>query len=193
MAMTEVGRPDLSAQGVGHEAPVALGQLVRLIAAAASLGAAAVHASAIAQHTADPFHALAFIGMTVFQAWWAYLVLRATTARVLIGGAIGHGSVVLLWLLSRTSGSPEWFPGASGREPLGLKDVVATTLAVVALVSIDLLSRRDLSARMIRATRAGATVGAIVIATLVLAAAGSFAAGHVHTGTAQHAVTPHGH
>ena len=181
---------------VAGDGPVALGQLTRVIAAAASLGAAAVHASALSQHTFDLVHTAVFITMTVFQAFWAYLVLRSVDRSVLLSGAVGHGVIVLLWLVSRTSGMPSWLPGASGAEPVGLKDVAATVLAVVAVACVDVLSRRDLSVRPVRASRAGAAVGAFVVGSLVLAGAGAFATGHEHTPAApadSHAVPDAAH
>lgn len=174
-----------------REAPVALAQVVRLVAAAASLAAAAVHASAIALHTADIVHAGAFVAMTVFQAWWAYLVLRSTSARVLVAGAVGHGSIVLLWLLTRVGVSLEWLPGAPRVEEIGLKDVMATVLAVTALVAIDILSRRDLAARRVRSSRAGAAVAGFVLAAVLLGAVGSFATGHDHSHNEIHADASH--
>lgn len=188
MATTILHRPDVAA-----EEPVALGQVVRFAAAATSLGAATVHASSIAEHTFHVLHAAAFVGMATFQASWAYLVLRSTERRVLLAGAVGHGSIVLLWLLSRVSGLPDWLPGPGGREAAGLKDLAATTLGVVALVAVDVLSRRDVAARAIRASRAGAVAATVAVAALVLAAAGSFAVGHEHGRTGLHAEAPHGH
>lgn len=200
MATRNLERPDPAAPGTavpapgdGREEPVALGQIVRIVAGAASLGAATVHASAISQHTFDALHTSTFIAMTVFQAYWAYLVLRSTDARVLVAGAVGHGSILLLWLISRTSGLPSWLPGAAGREPVGIKDVAATMLAVMALIAVDLISRRDLAARAVRASRAGAAVGAFLIAAVVLAAAGSFAAGHEHRHTGPAVDAAHDH
>jgi hypothetical protein len=160
--------------------PVALGQIARLLAAIASLGAAAVHASAIAEHSFDAVHAGAFIAMAAFQAGWAYAVLRSTSRGVLLAGAIGHGAIALVWLVSQTGGIPPWLPGPPGREPAGFKDLVAVVLAVAVLAGIDLLTRRDAAARPVRPRDAGAAVGAFVVTVAVAAAAASFAAGHVH-------------
>ena len=193
MATTELTGKPAAQELEGREDPVALGQVVRVVAAAASLGAAAVHTSALSQHAFDVVHAGTFMAMAIFQAFWAYLVLRSTGGRVLLAGAVGHGAILVLWLVSRTTGLPDWLPGAPGAEPAGLKDVAATLLAVAALAAIDLLSRRDAAARRIRATRAGAAVGAIVLAAVVLAGAGSFAAGHEHNPTAPMSDTAHDH
>lgn len=200
MATRNLDRPDPAAPGTAvaalddrREEPVAFAQVVRIVAAATSLGAATVHASAISQHTFDALHASTFVAMTVFQAWWAYLVLRSTEGRVLVAGAVGHGSILLLWMISRMSGLPSWLPGAAGREPVGIKDLAATVLAVTALIAVDLLSRRDVVARSVRASRAGAAVGAFVIAAVVVAAAGSVSTGHVHGHTVGPAGAAHDH
>lgn len=189
-------RRDVEASGSladGREDPVPIAQVVRIIAAAASLGAAAVHASAIAEHTFAALHAATFIAMSVFQASWAYLVLRSTRVQVLVAGTVGHASIVLLWLVTRTNGVPEWLPGPAGREAAGLKDIAATLLAVAALVSIDVLSRRQFAVRTVRSSRAAATVTAFVLTAMVLAAAGSFAVGHEHGRTGPHVDTVHDH
>ena len=193
MGTTELTRQPTAPGVDGREEPVALEQILRVIAAAASLGAAAVHTSALSQHSFDVLHAGTFMAMAIFQAFWAYLVLRSTEGRVLLAGAVGHGTIAVLWLITRTTGLPDWLPGAPGAEPAGLKDVAATLLAVAALAAIDLLSRRDVAARRIRATRAGAAVGAFLLAAVVLAGAGSFAAGHEHTPATPLAATAHDH
>lgn len=171
---------DAAAAAPSLEEPVALAHPLRFGAAGASLGAAVVHASAIAEHTFHPLHAAAFVAMTTFQAWWAYLILRSSAARVLVIGALGHGAIVLLWLATRTVGLPAWVPGTHATEPVQTKDFIAVVLAVGALVVIDLLSRPDLRSRLVRPSRAGAVVGATFVAVLGLAVVGSFVTGHVH-------------
>ena len=171
------------------EAPVALGRLLRVAAATASLGAAAVHASAIAGHTFHWVHLTAFVAMTVFQAWWAQLILRSTARRVLVLGAVGHGAIVGLWLLSRTVGIPGFLPGGHEIEAVGLKDGVATALAVAVLALLDALSRRDLRARPIRPSVAGAAVTAVVAVVCLAAVPAVLAAGHHHAG-AEHTHSP---
>ena len=164
------------------EAAVPLGRLLRLGAASASLAAAAVHASAIAGHAFDALHAGVFVAMTVFQAWWAYLVLQSAARRVLTIGAVGHGLIVSLWLVSRTVGIPEVLPGGHEVEAVGLKDAVATGLAVATVALIDALSRRDLRLRPVRPSSAGSIVTAFVIAVALATVPAVLAAGHHHDG-----------
>jgi hypothetical protein len=189
MAATTVVEPVVDRR----DDPVSVAQLGRIAAAAASLGAAAVHASAIGGHSDDAVHAAAFVAMATFQASFAYAVLRSLAARVLLAGAVGHGSILLLWVLSRTSGVPPWLPGGGGREPAGGKDLVAAALAVVVLAAVDVLSRRATAARLVRASRAGATVAAVVLAVAVASTAASFAAGHHHDPAAPHDGAGHDH
>lgn len=186
--VTELG----DARGDQDQDSVVLAQVVRLGAASASLAAATIHASAIAEHTFDLLHVGAFVSMAVFQAWWAYLVLRSTSARTLITGAIGHGSIVALWLLTRLS-SAEWLPGVTGREAAGLKDLTATALAIMVLGSVDVLSRRDVSSRRVRGTSAGAAVATFVLVAALLGAVGSFTTGHVHGSAGTGDDTSHDH
>ena len=162
------------------EHPVALGRVLRIAAATASLGAAAVHASAIAGHTFHWVHLTAFVVMTVFQAWWAYLILQSSAPRVLALGAAGHGAIAAVWLLSRTVGIPSFLPGGHEVEAVGLKDGIATALAVAVLVLIDVLSRRDLRSRLVRPSAAGAAVTAVVAVVALATVPAVLSAGHVH-------------
>lgn len=169
-----------SPQAAVGDGPVELATPVRILAAAASLGAATVHASAVSLHTFNALHAAAFVVMAGAQAAWAYLVLRAATARVLLAGAVVNGSILLLWLVIRTAGLPSWVPGPEGAEQIDTKDLTATVLAVGALVAIDILSRADMRNRLIRASHAGAVVGAGVLLVVILTVAGAFSTGHSH-------------
>jgi hypothetical protein len=162
------------------EQPVALGRLLRYGAAFASLTAAAVHASAIGGHAFSWLHLLAFVTMTVFQAWWAYRILDSATTKVLFAGLVGHGAIVGLWLVSRTIGIPSFLPGSHAPETVGLKDGVAVLLAVAVLAAVDALSRRDLVGRLVRPSRAGAAAGAFLLAMTLLGVVGIGAAGHAH-------------
>lgn len=165
---------------LGYEAPVVLGRLLRYGAAIASLGAAAIHASAIAGHTFHWLHALTFIGMTVFQAWWAYLILRSSAPRVLLIGALVQGAIVGLWLLSRTVGIPDFLPGGHRVEAVGLKDGVATLFALVVIGAIDALSRRDVANRLVQPSTAGSAASAFLATVVLLGASAVLAGGHVH-------------
>lgn len=173
------------------ERPFVLGRLARYGAATASLAAAAVHASAIAGHAFGWLHLMAFVAMTVFQAWWAYLVLRSSSARVLLAGVVGHGAIVTLWLVSRTVGIPEPLPGHHVAEAVGLKDAAATALAVMALACIDVVSRRDLARRLVRPSVAGAAASAFVLAVALLAVPATLTEGHVHDRAPQAGAHPH--
>jgi hypothetical protein len=162
------------------ERPVALGQVLRIGAAGASLAAAAIHASAISEHSFHAAHALAFVAMAGFQAWWAYLVLRGLGRRTLLVGVAGHGAIVGLWLLTRIWGLPAWVPESHGVEAAQLKDVLAIVLTVSVLAALDVLSRPQLRARSIRASLAGAATGAAVVLVALLGVVGALSTGHEH-------------
>ncbi|MQA64063.1 MAG: hypothetical protein GEU86_21965 [Actinophytocola sp.] len=163
---------------VGVERDVAVGRLLRYGAGAASLAAAAVHASAIAGHADVPLHLTAFVVMTLFQAWWSFLVLRSPTRKVLLAGVLGHGAIIVVWLLSRTVGFPG--PGGLAVEPLGFKDGAATVLAVVTLGAIAALLRPRASARLVRPSIARAVLGALMVFVLALGVLGVSAIEHRH-------------
>jgi len=162
------------------EAPVVLGRHLRYGVAIASLTAAAIHASAIAGHAFHWLHLMAFVAMTIFQAWWAYLILRSPARSILLIGALGHGAILVLWLISRTSGIPDFLPGAHDAESIGLKDGAASLLALVVIGGIDAVSRRDIANRFVRPSTAGLASGVFLLAVLLLGASATLASGHAH-------------
>jgi hypothetical protein len=178
---SEVPPADLEgAEGTDLERPVALGHVLRIAAAGASLAAAAIHASAISDHSFHALHALAFVSMALFQAWWAYLLLRDLGQRTVLLGVAGHGAIVGLWLLTRIWGLPAWVPGSHGVEAAQLKDALAIALGVAVLAALDVLSRPHLRARSIRASVAGAATGAAVVLVALLGVVGAISTGHEH-------------
>jgi hypothetical protein len=116
-----------------------------VVAAALSLGAAAIHFAVIQEHLDEgELVALFFLVVGWAQAMWAIaFVMRPGDALRMIGAA-GNALVVAIWLVSRTVGLPfgatPWQP-----ESIGLADLFATgfELALCALLAVALVPRLE--------------------------------------------------
>ena len=117
--------------------------VLRVLAAAASVAAAAVHFSVAGEH----FHEYWLFGVFFFTAaWlqvgWAAAVMWSPRRWVLAAGAALQLGVVALWATSRTGGVP-LVPGPSTDEPVGWLDGFATGVEVAAgLVALGLFGWR---------------------------------------------------
>jgi hypothetical protein len=78
---------------------------------AASLGAGAIHLWAGWAHSGITRVMIFFVVVAALQLWWAAAVVwvRSVPWSVLIGGAVANAAVVVVWILSRTTGVP-WQP-----------------------------------------------------------------------------------
>jgi hypothetical protein len=143
----------------------------------ASLGAGAIHATAVGLHSEHRQAAVAFALLTAFQlGWGALALLRAP--RVLIAlGAVGNAMAVAGWVLTRTSGIG-FIDGLEAAESPGFADTTAAVLAGVAVLGA--LAYLVAPGRLRLPTLAGAVPAAA--ATGVLAVAAMVAAtGDTHT------------
>ena len=101
------------------------------LAAAASTGAALVHAGVTPHHV----HEAAVLGwffalLSVAQLGWVVWMLLAPTRRVLAAGAVANLGVVALWVWTRAVGVPFAVEGGT-RERVGALDLTSTLLEVV--------------------------------------------------------------
>ncbi len=151
------------------EEAIELRRLVRLAIGPISLLAAVIHASAVSPHlSAHVLHGLAFAMMAAFQAVWAYAILRSANAGARTIGMLGHGSIVVLWLWTRSVGLPAWVPGSAGVEAVEIKDAVATLFALIVIAGIGVLSAPRLGRRLVAPSAAGAAVTAAAAALALL-------------------------
>lgn len=145
-----------------------------LLACALALLAALIHVQAALDHFDEyvPF-AVGFIGLAAGQAGWAAATYRTASRGLLRAGVAVGAGVVLVWLLSRTTGLPVG-PQPGAAEPVGLLDLVATLdeLAVMALAVAALrapvsmaVTGRGPAGRVLFAT----ALGLVVLSALVLA------------------------
>ncbi len=114
----------------------------RIVLAAASLGAGAVHLSFVGEHYQQwrPL-GVAFAAAGVFQVLWAVLVAtRDSRVALRLGGLV---SLVFIgtYLVSRTTGLPLG-PAAFTAEPVGTRDLLCCALEVPVALGALLLSRR---------------------------------------------------
>lgn len=113
------------------------------LAAALSVGAAAVHASVVGEHVAEWWgYGLFFLVVTAAQAIFAPLVLLRPSRRVLLAGIVGNLAIIGLWVLTRTAGIPLFGPGAGEVEAVGRVDVVSKTIEALLVVVLGALLSR---------------------------------------------------
>lgn len=154
----------------------------RHIAAAAAVlvtGAGWIHLLAAENHRAHAHVAAFFIAVSLLQLGWAALVLYDATRRLLMTGLIGNLGLVLLWVLSRTTGVM-FVPRVQHVEPVGVPDAAASALELVAAAALSVL----LTTRKGELAPAGArrlVAGTASVTLLLVVAAGA-------TGTAHHQV-----
>jgi hypothetical protein len=113
-----------------------------------------VHAAAIRPHLEEyrPF-GLFFIVITVLQVAWTLAIVVRPSRRLYVVGAIRNAAIVVLWLVSRTTGLPIG-PEPWAAEAIGRADLLATGCELVAAVGCVLLLRRD-QARDVTRTSSG--------------------------------------
>ena len=107
-----------------------------------SAGAAVIHATVIQAHLREWWlYGTFFVAAATLQLIWTVLVLRRPSRTLLVVGAIGNATVVVLWLVTRVTGLPvgpePWTP-----ESIGLLDVAASIFEVVLAVTVVMMLRR---------------------------------------------------
>jgi hypothetical protein len=150
-----------------------------VVAAAASAGAAAIHFAVISEHFDEYWlFGLFFLGSGVAQLLWATAVIFRPERAVVVIGALGNAAIIVLWVVSRTSGLPLG-PDSGTAEAVGIADVAATALeGMIVAMTIWFLMR---PADRRRASSAFAVIVAVWAAVIVaVALAGHASAGHEH-------------
>jgi len=121
--------------------PFELSPDARLLLMACSVGAALVHAEVIRSHFQEStLYGWFFVLSAAAQLIWGLLVLRWPDRALLVSGAIGNGLIVVLWVVTRTTGLPIG-PEPWQAESVGAFDVVATVLELALVIgSVALLA-----------------------------------------------------
>ena len=161
---------------------VALGDMGWMaVAAGASLGAGAVHASAIGVHSEHRQAALAFTVVAALQLGWGLLALLRPGRLLVAVGALVNLAALGGFALAKTSGI-SWVDGLEEAEAVQTADGLAAGLAVVAvLASLGHLSGRArplLRSSPLLTGTAALVVVALAVPAMVSAGAPSPSAGH---------------
>lgn len=161
---------------------------VRLILAAASLGAGAIHLAFAGAHYEEwrPL-GVAFVAAGAFQVLWAAFVAMRDSRRALRTGGLLSLLFVGTYLMSRTTGLPLG-PEAFTAEPVGVSDLLCCALELPVAFGALLLSRgpRQISAPLGRG-RALAVAAALLLCGSV---SGTALASPAHEHGSAHAPCP---
>jgi hypothetical protein len=161
------------------------------VAALASIGAGAIHATAAGAHSEHRAAVVAFALTAVFQIAWGALVLVRPSRAVALVGVAGNAAALGGWVLAKTSGI-SFVTGLGVQEDPQFADTLAAALAVVAVVGALVVLLPGLSARL--SGRQPALVGVATVAALALTVPGMVAAGsHSHAGGHEHGNEAAGH
>jgi hypothetical protein len=152
--------------------------------AVASAGAGVIHLAVAPAHLKEwlPFGVF-FICLGIAQLAWSAFVWTRPTRRLVLAGAIANAGVVLLWLVSRSSGLPigpeHWSP-----EAIGFPDKVCTSFEVLVVLGAALLLRgrdRELGRSGSAIARlAPVLVGAPLTVAAIVSATGVVGTGPMH-------------
>jgi hypothetical protein len=155
-----------------------MAMLTLTVAAIASLGAGAIHATAAGAHSEHPAAAAAFVLTAVAQLGWGAYAFARPGRRVALLGAAVNAAAVGGWLLAKTAGIG-FVAGLDTSESVGFPDALAAGFAMVAVAGA-LATLAPLAHG--RASLANpALIGIAAIATVALAIPGMLATGrHSH-------------
>ena len=114
-------------------------------AAALSLLAAGVHLWVVPEHFEEWWgYGTFFLVLAAAQGVYALGLLRSVSLPFLLLGVAGNLAVVILWLVTRTSGVPLLGPHAGEVEGVGVLDLACTLAEVGIVAGLGALAMRDL-------------------------------------------------
>jgi uncharacterized membrane protein YuzA (DUF378 family) len=157
------------------------------VAALASLGAGALHATAAGAHSEHRSAAIAFVLTAVAQIGWATWAIGRSGKVVSLSGAAVNAAAIGGWIMAKTSGI-SFVTGLDTKENVQFADALAAALAAVAVVGAlaALLGHLSFATRPHPALVgvAGVVVIALAIPGMVSTGSHSHADGNGHTETA---------
>lgn len=121
--------------------------IVAALRASASLSllAAAVHLWVMPEHLEEWWgYGAFFLVCALAQGMYALALLRRPSRPFLLLGVAGNLAVVILWLVTRTTGIPLLGPHAGEIEGVGVLDLACTLAEVCVIVVLGALATRDL-------------------------------------------------
>lgn len=161
--------------------PVPGGPGVLRVAALASLGAGAIHATAAGTHGDQRAAVVAFTVTALLQIGWGALALARRERLLVPAGIAVNGAALTGWVLAKTSGIG-FVDGLDAQEDVQFADGVAAALAAVAVAGAALALARGLSGaarpRPGLVALAGVATVALVVPGMVSTTSHSHAGGH---------------
>ncbi|MEJ7584001.1 MAG: hypothetical protein WKF43_07915, partial [Acidimicrobiales bacterium] len=100
----------------------------------ASLGAGAIHASAVGVHSEHREAVIAFTVVALFQIGWGALALVRRSRLVAAVGAVGHLVIIGGWVMAKTNGI-SFVEGLDQSEDLQFADALAAGFAAVVVIA----------------------------------------------------------
>jgi hypothetical protein len=152
----------------------------------ASLGAGAIHATAVGLHSEHRQAAVAFALLAAFQLGWGALALLRAPRPLIAVGAVGNALAVGGWVVAKTSGIG-FIDGLEAAESAQFADTTAAALAAVAVLAALaylLAPGRLRLPALTGVVPAAAATGVLVVAAMAAASGHSHAEdGHDHLTT----------
>jgi hypothetical protein len=152
----------------------------------ASLGAGAIHATAVGLHSEHRQAAVAFALLAAFQLGWGALALLRAPRALIAVGAVGNAVAVGGWVVAKTSGIG-FIDGLEAAESAQFADTTAAALAAVAVLAALaylLAPGRLRLPALTGVVPAAAATGVLVVAAMAAASGHSHAEdGHDHLTT----------
>jgi hypothetical protein len=143
-------------------------------------GAAAIHFAVIGDHFDEYWvYGMFFAVAAWLQILWAIALPSKQPRRLLFLGVLGNTVIVMIWVISRTSGLPIG-PHGGTPESVHFVDVLATGLEVLTVAGSALLlsGKHERPKLGMRAARITTVATALIVAALTTAAMASVPAPH---------------
>lgn len=187
-ATTDEGDPTPAVDGAPSRTATVPGTL--RVAAIASLGAGAIHATAAGAHSEHRSAVIAFVLVAVAQIGWGVWAFGRAGKLVSLTGAAVNAAAIGGWVTAKTSGI-SFVTGLDVKESVQFSDALAAGLAAVAVLgALATLAGRPSftsSAHPALVGIAGVAVVALAIPGMVRTGSHAHAGGHDDTETAAHA------
>ena len=147
------------------------------VAGLASIGAGAIHATAVGMHSEHRQAVVAFVCVSVFQIGWGTWALVRSGRLLALLGAAGNAAAVGGWVIAKSSGI-SFIDGLETAEDPQFADTLCAVLGAVAAVAAlaAVLGIFGIGRRTPRPS----FVGAAALATVFLSVPGMVAAGNHH-------------
>jgi hypothetical protein len=116
------------------------------VGAALSLLAAIIHLLVMPEHFEEWWgYGTFFLVVALAQGLYALFLLRRPGRPLLLAGVAGNLAIVILWLVTRTSGIPLLGPHAGEIEEVGALDLLCTLAELGVVFGLGALAMKDLA------------------------------------------------